>query len=729
MTSGSVISGGAGKGEERVKMFAQISPETVNLIAETLGITSPTQGSSAALDPKVTRALAEDASYRVREVVNLAAQILKHSKRRRLTTTDLNKAFDLYDADPILGHSDGSSPQGYSVIVDSAGRGAGSTSNSSNKSSSSGDQNLMYVPQERLIDLRPFALGPSPPVMASEPGVQATWLAVEGHFYPEGEEHKPVDYPKQSNITQTLLKYYQALTNIILGDSEELFRMIISDVRTNPKIGSLLPWLVSFIRNGMQRHCENKTLMFRLLSLLQAVFSNSSLNLSPKPYLSHLVTALLSSLIVDRSGGPGGAQGGGAQHRLIQTNTITNVDHVQQTSQILRQVLDRWATPVNQLGPQTHNALRIYLKDPNWSHSSHYGVLSAMIALGPRVLDEFLVPQLEAYILRIAEQMQQATNTANTAVLVKRTADLKVAAAKIQVLNLMWGTLVIASRSLLGYHTSTYKRASDTDQAVSKRATALYNLIQNHFGDAVSMIKPRFRSSLRRRRRRKAQAAGGGAISTESDPSMSSDTDESVPGRIKLRSFRGSSAVHNIGSSRSSHLSESKRRKLSASIFDTAPDLNVPMDIFDPEDEEDESGNPGSNRMTTHFDAETPDQTIGQSVRSAFDVTDFQTLSCWRSKRRHRAQLLSGTAVQFPSFDAGAISGPNLRFHDPNSLNRHRPRKSLIRHAYHDPRGQTSGPQLGLIVSRMGDPAQLKRSRTSKREKEVQDSCCIEAVL
>ena len=77
--------------------------------------------------------------------------------------------------------------------------------------------------------------------------------------------------------------------------------------------------------------------------------------------------------------------------------------------------------------------------------------------------------------------------------------------------------------------------------------------------------------------------------------------------------------------------SESKRRKLSASIFDTAPDLNVPMDIFDPEDEEDESGNPGFNRMT-HFDAETPDQTIGQSVRSAFDVTDFQVCSFFSVK-------------------------------------------------------------------------------------------------
>ena len=75
--------------------------------------------------------------------------------------------------------------------------------------------------------------------------------------------------------------------------------------------------------------------------------------------------------------------------------------------------------------------------------------------------------------------------------------------------------------------------------------------------------------------------------------------------------------------------SESKRQKLSASIFDTAPDLNVPMDIFDHEDEDEESGNPigssGSNR--THFDAESPDQTIGQSVLSAFDVTDFQVCS------------------------------------------------------------------------------------------------------
>ena len=61
--------------------------------------------------------------------------------------------------------------------------------------------------------------------MASEPGIQASWLAVEGNFYPEGEDQKPVDFPKQSNITPALAKYYQAVTTIILGDSHDLFRV------------------------------------------------------------------------------------------------------------------------------------------------------------------------------------------------------------------------------------------------------------------------------------------------------------------------------------------------------------------------------------------------------------------------------------------------------------------------------------------------------------------------
>ena len=301
------------------KQYIQLSPETVELIAETVGINN--------LDPSTAIALAEDASYRCREVANICGQILRHSKRRKLTTQDVSEAFQLYDTDPVLGHDVGE-PVAYTLIKDS------------------GDfesPNILYVPDEKLVDLRTYSVAQTPPIVATEPCIQATWLSVEGHYYPENEEAKPVDFPQQANVTPALMQYYSTIISVTLGDSEAMVNTIIKDLEVNTKIGTLLPFIVSFIRTGMQKHCENKVLMRRLLCLLQSLFSNPSLNLSPKPYLSHLVTALLSSLIVDRPGQQ--------QHRNMQQNNgggggmwnghndlILNIDHVQHASRILYQV-------------------------------------------------------------------------------------------------------------------------------------------------------------------------------------------------------------------------------------------------------------------------------------------------------------------------------------------------------------------------------------------------------
>ena len=157
------------------KQYIQLSPETVELIAETVGITN--------LDPSTAIALAEDASYRCREVANICGQLLRHSKRRRLTTKDLNEAFQLYDTDPVLGHHVSESVA-YTLIKDSA--------------VDYENPNILYVPDEKLVDLRTYSVAQLPPIVATEPSVQATWLSVEGHYYPENEEAKPVDFPQQA---------------------------------------------------------------------------------------------------------------------------------------------------------------------------------------------------------------------------------------------------------------------------------------------------------------------------------------------------------------------------------------------------------------------------------------------------------------------------------------------------------------------------------------------------
>ena len=97
-----------------------------------------------------------------------------------------------------------------------------------------------------------------------------------------------IDYPQPTDLSQPLLQYYSALTGAVLSDSNhEVRKTMFDDVRTNSKIGPIIPFVLLFLDQGMQRHCDNPVLVKRLLTLLEAIFINPHLNLSPKPYVSN----------------------------------------------------------------------------------------------------------------------------------------------------------------------------------------------------------------------------------------------------------------------------------------------------------------------------------------------------------------------------------------------------------------------------------------------------------
>ena len=180
------------------------------------------------------------------------------------------------------------------------------------------------------------------------------------------------------------------------------------------------------------------------------------------------------------------------------------------------QVLNRWATPVNQLRSQTHRALRNYLKDTTISYSSHFGALSAMIALGPDVLEDCLLPQLESYIEDTKEKMQNADeeDLAAAASFNRRDAGFYDNQKKKAVLNLMWGTLVVAARSILTYYTNNFQTLIHSNKYISDQAypsnikaengecaesahgdpnkainlLEVYELLNEHFGSSLAMI-------------------------------------------------------------------------------------------------------------------------------------------------------------------------------------------------------------------------------------------------
>lgn len=88
----------------------------------------------------------------------LCGQFLRQSKKRKLTTQDVERAMKWYNAEPVYGHGAGSNETGYSKINDTTKTVPGSSS--------------LFVPDEKLIDLRPYALMQSPVILTAKLTIQ-----------------------------------------------------------------------------------------------------------------------------------------------------------------------------------------------------------------------------------------------------------------------------------------------------------------------------------------------------------------------------------------------------------------------------------------------------------------------------------------------------------------------------------------------------------------------------
>lgn len=157
--------------------------------------------------------------------------------------------------------------------------------------------------------------------------------------------------------------------------------------------------------------------------------------------LSHLVTALLSILKSDKRD-----------------------NHLEHAAQVLRMALTKWATPVNQLKHQTHKALREYLNDPKSSWASQFGTLTALCHLGPEVLIECVLPQMDRYLTSIEAKLSFQG-------LSSKEEDCK------NWLQTLHGTLLLASRSILDH----LAKQSTCHDAILE----VYAMMFKHFGDAL----------------------------------------------------------------------------------------------------------------------------------------------------------------------------------------------------------------------------------------------------
>lgn len=155
-----------------------------------------------------------------------------------------------------------------------------------------------------------------------------------------------------------------------------------------------------------------------------------------------MVTALLSTLITKDK---------------CEENKKT--DHVHYASQILKLVLNNWATSVNQLRQQTHKALRDILTDSKRLLGSHFGALSALIALGPKVLKDCVLPLMDRYLNSLEINHEVISNGHSPSFKSRKEEEV----------NLIFSTFGTAARSAL-------KNCNSVEE---------YKMMYKHFGDAL----------------------------------------------------------------------------------------------------------------------------------------------------------------------------------------------------------------------------------------------------
>eukprot|EP00079_Xenopus_tropicalis_P038323 XP_017952094.1 PREDICTED: TAF6-like RNA polymerase II p300/CBP-associated factor-associated factor 65 kDa subunit 6L isoform X2 [Xenopus tropicalis] len=172
------------------RRYVELCQDSVRLTAESVGLD---------ITDEVAALLAEDVCYRLRELTQFSAQCLRHSRRRRLTVEDFNRALRWSNVEAVCGH--------------------GSPDSVTYRSIKDGD---CHYTEDREINLVELALATNIPKGTPETAVRVhvSYLDGKGNL-----EHQGTVPAAVSLLTDDLLKYYQRVTRAVLGDDPHLMKV------------------------------------------------------------------------------------------------------------------------------------------------------------------------------------------------------------------------------------------------------------------------------------------------------------------------------------------------------------------------------------------------------------------------------------------------------------------------------------------------------------------------
>ncbi|GAV62413.1 TAF domain-containing protein/DUF1546 domain-containing protein [Cephalotus follicularis] len=349
-----------------------VAKETIEVIAQSIGINN--------LSPDVALALAPDVEYRMREIMQEAIKCMRHSKRTKLTTDDVDGALNLRNVEPIYGFASGGPLQFKKAI---------------------GHRDLFYL-DDKDVDFREVIEAPLPKAPL-DTALVCHWLAIEG-IQPAIPENAPVEViaapadgksyeqkdgppveiklPVKHILSRELQLYFDKITELALSRSDTvLFKQALLSLATDSGLHPLVPYFTYFIADEVSRGLNDYSLLFALMRVVWSLLQNPHIHI--EPYLHQLMPSVVTCLVARRVGN---------------RSTDNHWELRDFTANLSAAICKRFGHVYSSLQTRLTRTLLNTILDPRRALTQQYGAIQGLAALGPNVVRLLILPNLRPYL-------------------------------------------------------------------------------------------------------------------------------------------------------------------------------------------------------------------------------------------------------------------------------------------------------------------------------------------
>ncbi|XP_015109441.1 transcription initiation factor TFIID subunit 6 isoform X2 [Diachasma alloeum] len=384
-----------------------LSQESMKVIAESIGVGN--------LPDEAAKDLAEDVSYRLKEIIQDAAKFMRHGKRQRLTTHDIDHALKIKNIEPTYGFF--------------------AKDHIPFRFASGGGRELHFV-EEKEIDLNEMiavAGTATWPKLPLEITLRAHWLCIDGVQPTIPENPPPVSKDVQKlesvdpttklankstnmsvgkpggggkgqklrNVETVHVKqlathelsveqqlYYKEITEACVGSDEARRAEALQSLSADPGLHEMLARMCTFIAEGVRVNVvqNNLALLIYLMRMVKALLDNPSLYL--EKYLHELIPSVATCIV---------------SRQLCMRPEMDNHWALRDfASRLMGQICRNFNTSTNNVQTRiTRMFSQALTKNSQTPLASLYGAISGLCELGPEVIKALVIPKIKIISERI----------------------------------------------------------------------------------------------------------------------------------------------------------------------------------------------------------------------------------------------------------------------------------------------------------------------------------------